>query len=120
MSARMTHEEAVALFSDFFRGEHHIPGPKYKGENVREYEFGWCVLTDSDLSSFDIDTLTRLVLLAHDRAVRVEVESAMRYLRIAIWKRGREGGVNVRHPTIEQAIEAWRATDAGSANRVLP
>lgn len=114
----MTHEQAVEFFSDLYRGAHHIPGRGHKGENVKPHGKGWCILTDGDLPSFDSNLLTRLTLMAHDRAVRVEVAPAMRYLRIAIWQRVREGGINERHPTIETAIEAHRATYEGQIGKV--
>lgn len=116
----MTHAEAVAFFSDLFRGEHHIPGPHYKGANVRECGHGWCVLTCADLSTTDWDSLTRLVLMAHDRAVRVEISPAMRYLRIAIHPRTRDESIMLGHPTIEKAIAAHRETWAGRAEVVKP
>ena len=116
----MTHDEAVAFFSALFRGAHHIPGSRYKGANVKPYGVGWCVLTHQDLSTYDFDVLTRLVFLAHDRAVRVEVSAAMRYVRIAIWQRRREGDIGHRHPTIEQALESWRQTEAGDIAGVRP
>jgi hypothetical protein len=107
----LTRDEAIAFFSDFFGGEHHIPAGKYRGaRGVKEWGTGWCVTTwGGELSTFDFDGLTRLVLMAHDQCIRVEVAPAMRYLRIAIWRRLREGRMSARHPTIEQAIEAFRS-----------
>jgi hypothetical protein len=116
----MTHAEAVEFFSDLYRGSHHIPGSKYKGENVKPYGHGWTITTHEDLSSFDWDILTRLVLMAHDRAVRVEVSPAMRYLRISIWQRVRDESTMTGHPTIETAIAGHRATYAGRPEQVKP
>lgn len=111
---RLTHEQAVAFFATLYRGEHHIPGAKWKGENVRPCGHGWSVSHLGDLASYDGDELTRLVLLAHERCVRVEVsQGGPNRLRIAIWGRERTGGIAERHPTIEHAIEQFRAHDAG-------
>ena len=111
---KLTHEQAVAFFATLYRGEHHIPGAKYKGENVRPCGHGWSVSHFGDLSSWDADALTRLVLLAHERCVRVEVsQGGPNRLRIAIWGRERAGGIAERHPTIEQAVEHFRLHDDG-------
>lgn len=63
-----------------------------------------------DLSTFDGGILTRLVFLAHDRAIRVEVQpSSHRYVTLLFHQRGREGGQSHRHPTLEEAVAAHRA-----------
>lgn len=100
----MTKDEAIDFFAALYRGEHHIP------TEVREYGTGWEVRHYGDLATWDFDALTRLVLLAHDRCVRVEVTPCnMQYLRIAIWQRHtRLGGIAERHPTIETALACWR------------
>lgn len=61
-------------------------------------------------STFDFSQLTRLVISAHDHCVRVEVAPrAPNYMRVAIHQRkGREGSMYERHPTIEQAIKDFR------------
>ena len=101
----MTKEQATAFFAELFCGEHHIP----RG-GVKEWGIGWCVSTWADLSTFDADKLTRLVFLAHDYCVRAEVtHSGPRMVRICIWQRDtREGSIAERHPTLEQAVAAWR------------
>lgn len=114
---RLTREDAVAFFSALFRGEHHIPsgsGKRARGaDGVTPHGLGWCVLDDStDWATFDFPELTRLVFLAHDRCLRVEVTPARNgKLKIAIWRREREGAQSRRHPTLEKAVEAWRATE---------
>lgn len=109
----LTHAEATDFFAALYRGAHHIPGRHYGGgENVRAHGGGWSVSHFGYLSSFDFDKLTRLVLLAHERCIRVEVDSGgPRRVRIAIWRRQREGGMSERHPTIEQAIATFRGVN---------
>jgi hypothetical protein len=111
----MTKDHAIAFFAEFYLGVHHIPARGCCGSHgVKEFGTGWSVNHYGDLSSFDFDSLTRLVFLAHDRCVRVEVmNSGPRRVKIAIWKRaGREGEIWARHPTLEQAIELWRKRHA--------
>lgn len=104
-SKYLTKEEATAFFSEFYGGEHHLP----RG-GVKDWGDGWCVHHDQgDLATFDSDRLTMLVLMAHDKCIRVSVQPhAFKTLRIAIWKRQRDGNISSRHSTIEQAIESFR------------
>lgn len=62
------------------------------------------------VSSFDGDGLTRLVFAAHDACCRVSIESCSpTHLRVNLWLRSsRDGGLMSRHPTLEQAVAAWR------------
>ena len=97
-------EEALSFFSELYFGAHHIPG-----RGIKEYGPGWCVNHYGDLSTFDFDKLTRLVFLAHDRCMRVEIgSSGPNMVKIIIHKRTREGSMSQRHPTLEQAFELWR------------
>lgn len=97
-------EDAMKFFSDYYYGEHHIP-------NYKLYEFGegWMVKHDrGDLATYDFDGLTRLVLMAHEKAYRVSIMPLnFNTIKIAIWKRQREGGMTQKHPTIEEAIETY-------------
>lgn len=105
-SKHLTKEEATAFFAEFYGGEHHFP----KG-GVKDWGDGYCVIHDQgDLATYDWDKLTRLVLMGHDKCIRVAVyPCAFKTLRIAIWKRKREGNMSSRHPTLEQAIEKFRS-----------
>lgn len=98
---QLTEQEAIDFFSEFYSGEHHIPG------KVKRYGEGWMVNHDrGDLATYDYDQLTQLVFLAHLKCYRVSVApSSPRHLKIAIWKRKREGSMFQRHPTLETAIE---------------
>lgn len=103
-----TEEEATAFFARVFRGKHHIPG-KLKRIGKR----GWQLACLMELNTFDDDYLTRLVIHAHDCAVRVEVGSCNpQRVYIRAFKRSREGDPDhrlyTRHPTIETAIEDFR------------
>lgn len=62
------------------------------------------------LSTFDFDHLTRLVILAHDRCIRVGVQPvSFAYLAITMFPRKADGAMHDRHPTIEEAVERLRA-----------
>jgi hypothetical protein len=99
---KLSEEEATAFFAEFYRGEHHFPG------KIKQYGEGWSMSHFGSMATFDGDDLTRLVILAHARCVRAQVESGgPNRMRIAIWKREREGSMFERHPTIEMAVEAF-------------
>jgi len=101
----MTKEEAVKFFAEFYGGEHHIPG------DVRENDNGWWgVAHYGELASYDYNYLTRLVLLAHDRCIRVSVHGCNGdHVRISIWNRDpAEECIMSGHPTIEEALSKWR------------
>lgn len=64
-----------------------------------------------EMSTFDFAQLTRLVVGAHDLAIRVQIEPLnMRYLTIYFHPRERVGSQSAdRHPTIEMALKSrWR------------
>lgn len=104
-------EKRVAdLLGEWQRGIYHISDEVEKGEwsaRMVEIRYG------GTLSTFDFDELTRLVFLAHDLCIRVEISPrANRYftMRFHPRKRGAAGDASMfeRHPTLEQAVEAWR------------
>lgn len=78
----------------------------------------------TDLSTFDFDRLTRLVLAAHKHAVRVEISpSNMQRLRIGFWPRDpRERSISQRHPTLSDLAKqaAEMAVDAPRFDLLLP
>lgn len=101
----LTLKEATDFFAEFYRGAHHIPAYKPK-----PFGYGFCVNHDrGDLASFDFCQLTMLVVMAHDKCIRVSVDAARNgIIKIAIWKRKREGSMSERHPTLEDAVKTIR------------
>jgi hypothetical protein len=80
------------------------------------YRAGWddpyfisVVVPDYALATYDFNTLTRLVVLCHDAALRMEIDSANpRNVRLTFHQRKRTGGVCEGHPTLEEAAAAIR------------
>jgi len=67
------------------------------------------VVPDHALATFDFDLLTRLVVLCHDAALRLEVSAANPHnVRLSFWQRQRTGGMSKRHPTMEEATHGIR------------
>lgn len=119
MNAELSHDEryhrkpwmtddqwaCAQMIADVFGGFHHLVG--------KITEFGQGINTNcysGVLATFDFDRLTRLVLLAHDRCIRVEIiSSGPNRVGIAAWKRKtRNGSMSQRHPTIDEAIAVHR------------
>jgi hypothetical protein len=62
-----------------------------------------------DLATFDFDQLTRLVLLCHEARIRCCIDPAgPRLLRLSFWQRASAGSLATRHPSIDEAVTAFR------------
>lgn len=91
------------LMGDLFLGIYHIE------RDVRRADWtttAYISLTIRGVSwaTWDGESLTRLVVLAHDRCIRVEMEAAApRLMRLSFYPRAREGRIDKRHPTLEWA-----------------
>ena len=94
------------MLCDWLCGAHHVPTVSPFGRGIKV-----CV-PSGKLSTFDFDLLTTLVLLAHDRCVRVELGNGGPYRTGVILHRrhAREGCMSQRHPTIETALLLHRLT----------
>ena len=90
------------MLCDILGGAHHIYG-KIHEATPSGIE---AVLRITSWSTWDSDRLTKAVLFAHDRAIRIEIcPCNFNRLTIYLHKRGRGGGFSERHPTIQKAIE---------------
>jgi hypothetical protein len=106
MEAMKTLKEQVeTILSRAYRGLHNVPGKlKILGLDLIEISVPTCTL-----ATFDNDSLTRLVVMAHDECVRMCMRNSgpgQIYLRFT--PRIREGNFCERHDTIEQAIQNIR------------
>ena len=122
MNDPLPRDLAVRFFADFFFGEHHIPGSKpYVGaSNVKPYGSGWSVVDPgASYATYDFDQLTRLVFLAHDRSIRVQIQAKGKGMEIAIWARSRDGGMAIRHPDLDTAIADWRRRHPNPSDAVI-
>lgn len=103
-------ERAADLVDWVWSGIYHVGREVLRGT----WDDNWCAqfCLYGGLTSYDNPLLTRLVIGAHERALRVAVEPANpMYLRIVIYPRTRaDRGVMVYHPTIEEAVGYARRT----------
>lgn len=99
--------ECASFIADLFGGFNHVFGKWHAVQNgVYLNSTNGC----NRFATFDFDKLTRAVVLAHDRCIRFAIEpSGPGMLQLWATKRkGREGRMSERHPTLEQAIELIR------------
>lgn len=88
-----------------YRGAHHVSRVRV---GDRWLEVSHC----GDLSTADGDLLTRLIVLAHDAAVRVEISSSAPFMvKITLHPRRRTRRVMTNHPTLDEAAARVRLAD---------
>lgn len=96
-------QQCFALLCTVFGGPHHLP---------RVYDWGGGIKCNLmyRLATTDFSHLTHLVVLAHDRCIRVEVGPCnAQCISVVLHKRtSRVGDFWARHPTIEDAIQTVR------------
>jgi hypothetical protein len=77
-----------------------------------------------DLATYDSDMLTRMVVLAHDRMLRVEIRGiGPGYLRLRISQRATrdpKASVYERHPSLEDHAALLRAHYGDARTKVQP
>ena len=102
--------EAVANFlGDLFRGIYHLDLKALRRVDWANnhhilFTLGWRCL-----STVDFDELTVLVVLAHDRAIRVQIDAATHhYLRLMFHQRTRGNNSMEQCPTLEDHIARIR------------
>ena len=99
----------AALLNSWAAGIYHLghQNPKkWTFDNETWVEF----IHTGYMATVDSNDLTRLVFLAHDFCLRVDVSAvAPRRFRFLFPERQRDGGISERHPTLEQAVTIHRA-----------
>ena len=102
-------EQVLGLLDSLYAGLHHVPARSLEQADWGSNDWIRVTVWDDRFSTFDSDWLTRLVVLAHDRCIRVEMQAAAyHHFWLCFTPRVREGNLMHRHPTIEQAIEQIR------------
>lgn len=97
-------QKAENVLAVTYHGLHHVDLRKAKEEPGY---FSICVC--GGVSTYDFDTLSRLVIAAHDACVRLDINGAAHgYLRLTFTDRKRGGDVFTRHPQIDKAIQTTR------------
>lgn len=103
----------VDLLAYVFGGHHHLT-------EVKEWGTGVAINHSGDLSTFDFNLMTLLVIEAHARAVRIGITSSgPRMVRIIAHRRRHgDGRFSERHPGLDDLIrmaEQRKSSDADAA-----
>lgn len=103
--------ECYKMLCDIFGGSHHVYDKVYSAAENGIYIDCDVAFLGGGFATYDFNGLTYAVLLAHDRAIRFDISpKSNRKLRLYFHKRGRDGKISQRHPTIDEAIKSF--TDA--------
>lgn len=107
-----SNELVLEILSKVFSGVHNIPWTK---KRLVPWGDGWSCNIHRNLSTYDNDSLTRLVVLCHDACIRLEISpSGPGLLRLSFWQRdGRDGRLYARHPTLEDNVKRIRGNRDG-------
>lgn len=78
-----------------------------------DWNYGWgglsVILGDRCMATYDFDQLTKLVFLCHEARIRGQLDAHTRgYYRVSFWQRPAEGGINTRHPNLDEAVASFR------------
>ena len=88
-----------SILSRWVGGDHHLEPIKPHGDGIL---MPW----SQDLSTWDFDGLTRLVLLAHQNHVRISIRAHQpRCVAITAHRRKVAGGMSERHSGLEFLME---------------
>lgn len=106
--------ECSQMAADLMYGFHHV-------SDLRRWGNGVAINHPNEIATFDFNAMTRLVVMAHDRMIRVgarveEIERVFEgheyttcHLVITFHKRHlRDGKMVARHPTLEEHVDAIR------------
>lgn len=99
---------AADILGQVWRGIYHLDDAVlHKRVKWHDKNYIRVVIGHRDLSTYDFNKLTELVLIAHAMAVRVSVEPVSNgYFALSFSQRKRNGAMHERHHDIQQAIEA--------------
>lgn len=67
-------------------------------------------LRDNGFATFDFYRLTALVFLCHEARIRCEISAKSHgYFELGFWQRVHEGDMSRRHPSLDEAVAAFRS-----------
>lgn len=103
--------DVADLLGELFYGIYHIDSKALDRVDWSNNHHIVISLGYKSWSTVDDSTLTRLVFLAHHRALRVSIDAATHgYVRLMFHQRKRGNDSMRCHPTIDEALERFKAT----------
>jgi len=99
-----------SIMGEVWDGIYHLDRSTYQHERTDWSNNSYIeMVICGELATWDFNKLTRLVVLCHDKCVRLSISGASNnFLRLMFHKREREGGFSERHPTLEYQVEQIR------------
>jgi hypothetical protein len=98
-------EETANILGELYLGIYHLESRHLKKVDWSQRDNIDVVLGWQSFSTYDNDKLTKLVFLAHHRAIRVEIyPHSFKYLRLVFSRRSRLGAKHEKHPSINDAV----------------
>lgn len=102
-------ENVADLLGDVFAGIYHLDYKALERVNWDDPDVILFTLSYHSMSTVDSDELTRLVILSHDRKLRLEIRAvAPKRLELVFHQRVREGVFYHMCPTIEEHLNTIR------------
>lgn len=111
-------KEVADILGCVYEGIYHILKPvlheRVDWEDKRMIE----IVLPGTLATYDSDSLTRLVIMCHKHAIRLEIGAAANgYLRLRFHRRSRDGKrMYEYHPSMEEAIDKLKKSLANSCD----
>jgi hypothetical protein len=98
-------ERVADMLDDVFSGIYHISNEVRKTDFTGERFIAMTIFESGCFATYDSDYLTRLVLLAHERNIRVCIRAATHaYLKIEFMLVDRNGFFADRHPSLQESL----------------
>jgi len=99
-------EDVADLLGQVFDGIYHISDAVWKTDFTGEKFITMSIYENGNFATYDSDYLTRLVLLAHEKNIRVCIRaSTHNYLKIEFMVVDRSGFFRDNHPTLLESMK---------------
>jgi hypothetical protein len=99
-------ERVADMLHEVFEGIYHVSTEVWKADFTGDKYIAVTFYENGNFATYDSDYLTRLVLLAHERNIRVCIRaSTHRYLKVEFMKVDRGGFFADRHPTLIESMK---------------
>ena len=99
-------EKVEAVLTEVYHGLHHLPN------KLKDHKHCFELNHHGDLATWDFNTLTVLVLAAHQHCVRVEISSSGPGMVKILFHDRYRGDSDSRHwdihPTIDEAVKSYK------------
>jgi hypothetical protein len=99
-------ERVADMLGEVFDGIYHISDAVWKMDFTKERFITMTIYESGNFATYDSNYLTKLVLLAHERNIRVCVRAATHsYLKFEFMQVDRSGFFADRHPTLAESMQ---------------